>query len=78
MALFDCVCVKCKRVREVIVRGRLPQCECGGELRKLPSHPALVKMKGEGGYPSRRKMIKGTAPYSDSYSGGMGKECVKK
>jgi len=26
----------------------------------------MVKVKGEGGYPSRRKFVKGTAPYCGS------------
>ncbi len=38
--------------------------KCGAEMRKLPTYPAMVKIKGEGGYPSRRKFVKGTAPYT--------------
>ena len=48
------------------MRGALPVCGCGGELIKLPSAPALVKVKGEGGFPARRKFVKGTAAYSGS------------
>jgi len=67
MPLFDCVCVQCGQVREVLVRGKdIPPCGCGGKLNKLPSYPAMVKVKGEGGYPSRRKFVKGTAPYCGS------------
>ena len=40
--------------------------ECGGVAINLPTFPAMVKMKGEGGYPSRRKFVKGTAPYTNS------------
>lgn len=39
-------------------------CECGAKMRRLPTFPAMVKMAGEGGYPSRRKFCKGTAPYT--------------
>lgn len=66
MPLFDCTCNKCGQTREVLVWSKdIPTCpDCGGELTKLPSYPAMVKIKGWGGYPSRRRMIKGTAPYA--------------
>ena len=38
--------------------------ECGAPMKKMPTFPAMVKMKGEGGYPSRRKFVKGSAPYT--------------
>lgn len=38
--------------------------KCGAKMRKQPTFPAMVKMKGEGGYPSRRKFVKGSAPYT--------------
>ena len=38
--------------------------KCGDGMAKMPTFPAMVKMKGEGGYPSRRKFMKGTAPYT--------------
>lgn len=38
---------------------------CKIPMRRKPTFPAMVKIKGMGGYPSRRAMInKGTAPYS--------------
>jgi len=39
----------------------LPTC-CGQDTEKVLTCFAFVKMKGEGGYPARRKMVKGTAP----------------
>ena len=60
MPLYDYECDICGVVREVL--GKAPLC-CGEEMRKLPSYPAMVKIKGSGGYPSRRKMISDTAPY---------------
>lgn len=42
--------------------------ECGMQMIKMPTFPAMVKMKGEGGYPSRRKHFKGTAPYTTRQS----------
>lgn len=38
-----------------------PVC-CEYPMAKHPSVPAMVKIKGEGGYPSRRKFVKGSAP----------------
>ena len=32
-------------------------------MHKKPTFPAMVKIKGSGGYPSRRKFVKGTAPF---------------
>lgn len=37
---------------------------CGQEMVKLPTFPAMIKIKGLGGYPSRRKFLGGTAPYT--------------
>jgi len=63
--LFDFECDKCQIVKEVLIRNdETPSCPvCGRKMRKLPSYPALVKVKGSGGYPSRRKMINGSAPF---------------
>lgn len=42
-----------------------PPCpSCGKELEKEPTYPAMVKMKGMGGYPARRKMTQGSAPFT--------------
>ena len=37
---------------------------CGNTMARLPTFPAMVKIKGEGGYPSRRKFVKGSAPFT--------------
>ena len=43
----------------------LPACpSCGEVMRQLPTAPGMVFMDGEGGYPSRRKFVKGSAPYT--------------
>jgi predicted nucleic acid-binding Zn ribbon protein len=34
-----------------------PICSCGKEMRKKVGSNIMVKMKGEGGYPSRRKQV---------------------
>jgi len=44
-----------------------PLC-CGKMMVKQPTFPAMVKIKGEGGYPSRRRLVGGTAPYTRSDS----------
>jgi predicted nucleic acid-binding Zn ribbon protein len=64
MPLFDYHCNICSRTREVLImHGEVPQC-CNASMRRLPSSLAMVKMKGEGGYPSRQHQFKGTAPYT--------------
>ena len=35
-------------------------------MTKKPVFSAMIKIKGEGGYPSRRKFVKGTAPQTTS------------
>jgi len=38
-----------------------PEC-CGVTMSQRPTFPVMVKIMGEGGYPSRRKFLKGSAP----------------
>ncbi|GAG94257.1 unnamed protein product, partial [marine sediment metagenome] len=67
MPLYTYRCDKCVLEIEKIqeINGETPCCpKCGAEMRKKPTFPAMVKMKGMGGYPSRRKEWKGTAPYT--------------
>ncbi len=41
---------------------------CHGEgMLKIPTFPVMIKWKGEGGYPSRRKQWKGIAAYTTGY-----------
>lgn len=66
MPLYDFECNSCGFVEESLqsaTQGSLVCPRCGGTMKRLPSYPAMVKIKGMGGYPSRRKMVGGTAPY---------------
>jgi len=64
MPLYDYLCDICGQTREVLImHGETPLC-CDTVMRRLPSSLAMVKMKGEGGYPSRQHQLKGTAPYT--------------
>jgi len=67
MPLYDFKCDNCNFIKEVLLpsaRETIPCPKCGEPMRRLLSFPGLVKIKGEGGYPFRRKKIRGTAPYS--------------
>lgn len=61
MPLYDYKCDVCGVVLETIRES--PLC-CEKPMKRLPSYPAMVKIKGAGGYPSRRKQFNGTAGYS--------------
>ena len=70
MPLYDFVCDVCELEVEILrsIDAVAPSCpKCGAEMRKKPTFPAMVKMKGEGGYPSRRKQWRGSAPYTRGY-----------
>ena len=57
MPLYDLVC-ECGYTTETIVYKDLPVCpECGRGLKKQFPLYAYVKLKGEGGYPSRYKHV---------------------
>ena len=60
MPLYDYRCEVCGGVKESIGS----PCCCEKPMTRLPSFPAMVKIKGSGGYPSRRKQFNGTAAYS--------------
>lgn len=67
MPIYEYKCDKCEYEVDELqqIGGEAPLCsECGAEMRKKPTYPAMVKIKGMGGYPSRRKLVQGTAPYS--------------
>ena len=67
MPLYEYKCGQCNYHTEIVIYSitEVLTCpKCGNEMDRLPSHPAMVKMKGMGGYPSRRKEWKGTAPFT--------------
>jgi len=57
MPIYDFYCSVCGRTVEVVQQGlnRSPPLCCGELMSKMPSATAMIIMKGEGGYPSRRK-----------------------
>lgn len=67
MPIYLYKCQVCSLELEKVqgIEENIPLCpHCGGEMAKQPTFPAMVKIKGEGGYPSRRKFVKGSAPYT--------------
>ncbi len=65
MPLYDYKCGVCGN-QDIVHHGvhkDSPLC-CDTPMNKMPSCPAVVKIKGAGGYPSRRKFVNGTAPYT--------------
>ena len=66
MAIYEFYCECGYKTEELQPIGSdIPKCpKCGEGMIKRPSFPALVKVKGEGGYPSRRKEWKGSCPYT--------------
>ena len=68
MPIFDYCCKRCGHTGEMFTHsGDLHPCQCGGVLAKLPAFPAMVRIRGEGLYPSEIKHTRGTAPFT---SGG--------
>ena len=65
MPIYVYHCSGCGVDKELIrqMEQEAPDC-CGGVMAKCPTFPAMVKVKGEGGYPSRRKWARGSAPYT--------------
>ena len=65
MPIYRYKCAKCNFELEIVQAfGATTPSHCGQEMIMLPTFPAMVKIKGEGGYPSRRKFVKGSAPYT--------------
>ena len=66
MPLYDLKC-RCGYAAEVLTEmDEIPSpCpRCGGKLERVYSAPPMVKMKGEGGYPSRRRQVFNTTKNS--------------
>ena len=60
MPLYDLTCPGCGYTEERLVRSYEPDApcpKCDSKMVKLPTLGIMVKMKGEGGYPSRRKQV---------------------
>ena len=69
MPIYDYLC-SCGCVTTEIqkIGSNAPRCEkCGGVMRRRYSPIAMVKWKGEGGFPSLRKAHKETATYTSDY-----------
>jgi len=65
MPIYVYRCEQCGNTQDVLQNlGGVPLLCCGKPMTKLPTFPAMVKMKGMGGYPSRRKQFRGTAPFT--------------
>ena len=63
--LYKCASCQIETEKYQSMGAMPPPCpDCGKEMERKPTYPAVVKIKGMGGYPYRRKKIHGTAPYS--------------
>ena len=61
MPLVDFRCSKCGYEIEVLTYNLTEKCiECGSEMVRIFSNPPMIKIKGAGGYPSRRKQVRNT------------------
>lgn len=59
MPIYDYKCSECGSEREVLQHSMADVECCGIPMDRIIS-PAMIKIKGEGGYPSRRKQIRNT------------------
>jgi putative FmdB family regulatory protein len=69
MPIYDYCCNTCGSKKELYqkIGDNVPEC-CGVGMNKKPTYPALVKWKGEGGFPTMRRAYKGgTAPNTRGY-----------
>ncbi len=68
MPIYEYYCDKCVKHIEVLQRmdTEPPLC-CGKAMTKKPTHPAMVRIRGEGLYPSEQKHVRGTAPFTAQY-----------
>ena len=65
MPIYSYRCSRCNSERDVFRQSGAdaPDC-CGKPMDRVPTFAGLVKIKGAGGGPYRRKQIHGSAPYS--------------
>lgn len=63
MPLYDFRCSDCGNETEVL-RNSLAEVvscvQCGSPMERRFSSPPMIKIKGAGGYPSRRKQVRNT------------------
>ena len=61
MPLYDFGC-SCGEAKEVYTYdlNKVVTCKCGLHMERLYTDFPMVKIKGEGGYPSRRKQVRNT------------------
>lgn len=60
MPLYDYRCSECGHETEILQTKwgtEVVICNCGTPMERRFTAPAMIKIKGEGGYPSRRKQI---------------------
>jgi len=79
MPLYEYRCDKCGFTTEELqqIGSETPQCpQCGGVMQRVFSPIAMVKWKGEGGFPSLRKAHLGTSPYTSHYGEYEGGESI--
>ncbi len=62
MPIYEYICPDCGYETEVIQYGmEVKDCvSCGIPMERRFTSPAMIKIKGAGGYPSRRKQIRNT------------------
>ena len=60
MPVYEYKCSECGYETEVLQTNYADVMCCGKPMIRKISPPAMIKIKGEGGYPSRRKQIRNT------------------
>lgn len=68
MPLYGYICNHCGAEVEMLqqIGDKLPVC-CGIKMERKFSNPPMLKIKGEGGFPSRRKWLKDWTPNSPPF-----------
>ena len=66
--IYKYKCDECNlEVEKVQEMNGEPPCCCGVGMRKMPTYPAMVKIKGKGGFPSRQKWLRDWTPDSKPF-----------